>query len=88
VPAAGRLIVAEPLAWTSSAVVSIDGVRVQADPRAELPTYAVDAGTHDITITVTPSHPWPRRLSLVWIVILGFLAIPFGTRASRIGEGR
>lgn len=88
VPAAGRLIVAEPLAWTSSAVVSVDGVRVQADPRAELPTYAVDAGTHDITITVTPSHPWPRRLSLVWIVILGFLAIPFGTRASRIGEGR
>ncbi|MFW5463013.1 glycosyltransferase [Knoellia sp. CPCC 206453] len=77
------LTVAEPPAWAAHATVEIDGRALVATSDADRPTYALPAGTHSLTIDVTTEYPWWRALQGLALAIVGFLAVPFGTRASR-----
>ncbi|HYN65533.1 MAG TPA: hypothetical protein VES93_01510, partial [Ornithinibacter sp.] len=85
-PQGSRLVVAEPLGWADHAVVSVDGVTVQAVAGTDTPTYALPVGTSSLTITVTdPSRWWHVGQALAFLV-LAFLAVPFGRRESRVGR--
>ncbi|WP_188450437.1 glycosyltransferase [Knoellia flava] len=77
------LVVAEPMAWAAHAEVSIDGQVLRPRADTEEPTYAVPAGTHDLVVEVTTEHSWWRLLQGMALAIVGFLAIPFGTRSFR-----
>ncbi len=86
VPSAGELVVAQPRDWADHATVRVDGTVVSPEAGAGPPRYAVASGLREIRIDIQPSHPLARPLSLAWLILVGFLAIPFGTRASRTGE--
>ena len=77
------LTVAEPPAWSRHAEVTLDGRTLTPEAGAERPTYAVPAGTHDLVVDVVTEHPWWRALQALALFVVGFLAIPFGTRAFR-----
>lgn len=85
VAAAGRLVIAMPPQWSEHAVVRIDGAIVQPRSGNGPPSYPVSAGRHTVEVAVGWSHPWVRQLSLAWLGVVLFLAIPFGTRRSRTG---
>jgi catechol 2,3-dioxygenase-like lactoylglutathione lyase family enzyme len=86
VPSAGELVVAQPRDWADHATVRVDGTVVSPEAGAGPPRYAVASGLREIRIDIQPSHPLARPLSLAWLILVGVLAIPFGTRASRTGE--
>jgi GT2 family glycosyltransferase len=77
------LTVAEPPAWAGHARVEVDGRELTAIPGEERPTYAMPAGTHHLSIDVETAHGWWRGLQALALAIVAFLAIPFGSRASR-----
>lgn len=77
------LVVAEPPAWAGSAEVAVDGRVLPALPDRDQPTYAVPAGTSELTVEVIAEHPWWLLLQGLALLVVGFLAIPFGTRAFR-----
>jgi len=77
------LTVAEPPAWANHARVEVGGREVSAVADADRPTYALPVGTHTLTIDVETEFAWWRGLQGLAIAVVAFLAIPFGTRASR-----
>lgn len=77
------LTVAEPGAWARHASVRLGGRKLSALPDTEQPTYALPAGRHDLTIDVATDDAWWRGLQALAILVVAFLSIPFGTRASR-----
>ncbi|MEO6019195.1 MAG: glycosyltransferase family A protein [Knoellia sp.] len=77
------LTVAEPPAWAGHASVEVDGRALAAVADEARPTYALPAGTHHLTIDVETAHGWWRGLQGLALAIVAFLAIPFGSRASR-----
>lgn len=77
------LTVAEPLQWARYAEVRVDGRELGAADDATLPTYVLPAGEHLLSIDVRTDHPWWRLLQGLALFAVAFLAIPFGTRASR-----
>ncbi|MCE1179827.1 MAG: glycosyltransferase [Micrococcales bacterium] len=80
---AAQLIVAEPLEWSRRAVVSVDGRAIAPLSDAPQPTYAVPAGTHDLTVDVRPAHRWWQLAQALLLALTVFLAVPFGRRATR-----
>ncbi|PRY55843.1 GT2 family glycosyltransferase [Knoellia remsis] len=77
------LTVAEPPQWARHAEVRVDGRELNAADDAAVPTYALPAGEHRLSIDVRTDHPWWRLLQGLALFAVAFLAIPFGTRASR-----
>jgi GT2 family glycosyltransferase len=81
VPRDAMLTLAEPAGWIEHATVTVDGRTVSAD--GDTPAYPLPAGHHTLEVTVQPTHPtWLMAQGLALLVAL-FLALPFGTRASR-----
>ncbi|KGN37991.1 glycosyltransferase [Knoellia aerolata] len=80
------LTVAEPPRWADHASVKVDGRELRALADAPQPTYPLTAGEHELTIDVEPQHPWWRLLQGLAVLVVGFLAIPFGTRTFRSGR--
>ena len=75
------LVVAEADGWADHAVVRVDDQVVRAT--GANPSYAVPAGTHSLSIRLDEqTAPW-RRMQVVLIAAVIFLAIPFGSRVSR-----
>lgn len=83
----GVLVVAAAPQWAREAVVTLDGRVVSAAPGPaagdERPTYAVPAGEHELVITVRDRWSWWRDIFGFIAALVVFLAIPFGSRASR-----
>lgn len=77
------LTVAEPPAWADHATVEVDGEEQTAVPDSPRPTYAIPAGSHELSIEVPTEYPWWRFLQGLAVFVVAFLAIPFGSRASR-----
>ena len=82
-----RLVVAEPTAWSRSAVVRIEDRVVAADPTADTPTYAVPAGTHRVTIEVIDSERWWHLATVFLLGAAVYLAVPAGRRGARTRQG-
>jgi hypothetical protein len=53
---------------------------------AATPSYALPPGTSSLSVTVTDPLRWWHAGQLVALVVLAFLAIPFGRRESRVGR--
>ena len=83
VPAAARLSVAEPAAWSDHATVRLDGTTVDADTSSGQPVYEVRAGTTRVEVDLPPGQPLWQRAQLAFLLVALFLALPFGSRASR-----
>jgi hypothetical protein len=81
VPQDASLVLAEPEAWVRHARVSVDG-RVLA-PTGESATYAVPAGPATISVEVLPTSATWRFAQGILLLLVVFLAVPFGNRSSR-----
>ena len=81
VPQGASLVLAEPVEWTRHARVTVDG-RVLA-PRAGSAAYDLPAGPATIRAQVLPTDPWWRNVQAIALLLVVFLAVPFGNRGSR-----
>ncbi len=81
--AASSLVVAEPSAWAQAARVQLDDADLANEGGSGRPTYAIPAGEHRLTISLDDSLGSWRRIQLLAAGFVVFLAIPFGSRASR-----
>ena len=81
VPPKASLVLAEPAEWVRYARVSVDGHVVAPEDGGA--AYALPAGSHTIAVEVLPTSPWWRWVQGGALLLVVFLAIPFGTRASR-----
>lgn len=77
------LTVAETESWARHAVVRLDGEEITAASSTTRPSYRVPAGEHELTISLNDSTVLWRRLQLLAAAAVLFLAVPFGSRASR-----
>ena len=81
VPQGASLVLAEPGEWVRHARVTVDG-RVLA-PSGEAAAYALPAGPATISVDVLPTNStWRYAQGLLLLVVL-FMAVPFGNRSSR-----
>ena len=83
VAAGTTLVVAQPRGWARYATVAVDGRPLTLLPGDGQPTYAVPQGAGTLTVTLAVGPPWWRLLQGVVLVVLVFLAIPFGRRETR-----
>ena len=81
VPPSASLVLAEPREWVRHARVTVDG-RVLA-PRGEGAVYALPAGPATISVEVLPTNAAWRYAQGILLLVVAFLAIPFGNRSSR-----
>ncbi|MGL5864955.1 MAG: hypothetical protein ACRCYX_03660 [Dermatophilaceae bacterium] len=82
-PSGSRLVVAQPAPWAAVAVVRVNGRVLAADTSAGSPSYQLPPGRSELTVVVGDGHGW-RYAQLGALVVLGFLAVPFGRRESRV----
>ncbi len=81
VPPKATLVLAEPAAWVRHARVSVDGEVVA--PIGDRAAYALPAGPGRIAVEVLPDDGMWRYLQGVFLLLVVFVAVPFGNRASR-----
>ncbi|NHA67991.1 glycosyltransferase [Phycicoccus flavus] len=84
VPRRARLVVAQPQGWTEHAVVRADGRVLTPVADADSPTYPLPRGTVRLSIEVTDPQRWWHLGQVIGLVLLAFLAVPFGRRESRV----
>lgn len=78
-----RLVVAESPQWARAAVVRLDDRVLSPVAGIALPTYEVPSGGGHLVIDLPPAHERWFLAQLVLLVVVLFLAVPFGTRRSR-----
>lgn len=78
-----RLVVAEPTGWARHAHVTFAGRRLAPVAGAEQPTYPVPPKAGRLTITLAPNHQRWRWGQLGLLLVVLFLAAPFGSTRSR-----
>jgi GT2 family glycosyltransferase len=79
-----RLVVAEPAGWARYARVAFEGRRLTPIRGAAQPTYLLPVNAGQLSITLTPTHRWWRWGQLALLLVVLFLAAPFGsTRPDR-----
>ena len=77
------LVLAEPLEWTAHARVTYDGAVLRSVADADQPTYALPARAGKLVIQVLPTDPQWRWAQLALLLVVAFVALPFGGRAPR-----
>jgi hypothetical protein len=85
-PSAGPrlLVMAEPLEWTRSARVTLDGVPLTRTGAAQ-PTYLVPGDGGRLSVDLDSADPHWRTVQLGVLAFLVFMAVPLGSRRSRRG---
>jgi hypothetical protein len=81
VPKAASLVLAEPDAWVRHAKVMVDGQIVA--PSGAGAAYPLPAGPATITVDVLPTNATWRYAQGILLLLVVFLAVPFGNRSSR-----
>jgi GT2 family glycosyltransferase len=77
------LVVAEPPEWTAHTRVTYDGVVLRPVAGADQPTYTLPAKTGKLVVDVLPTdEPW-RWAQLALLLVVAFVALPFGGPAPR-----
>ncbi len=77
------LVVAEPSRWARYATVTFQGRVLTPEAGTRQPTYAVPAGSGALVVDVDSGPTWWRLVQGIGLVVLLFLAVPFGRRQSR-----
>jgi hypothetical protein len=75
------LVLAEPAEWVRHARVAVDGTVLA--PRGDAAAYPLPAGSARLTVEVLPTDRWWRVVQGATLLLVLFLAVPFGTRPSR-----
>jgi GT2 family glycosyltransferase len=78
-----RLVVAEPNQWAEHAHVTFAGRQLAAIAGAAQPTYRVPSSAGRLSITLPPTQPWWRWGQLGLLLVVLFLAAPFGSNRPR-----
>jgi hypothetical protein len=81
VPADASLVLAEPRAWSAHARVTADG-HVLA-PSGASAAYPLPQGTRSISVQVLPTDTMWRYAQGLALLLVVFIALPLGNRASR-----
>ncbi|WP_057376893.1 glycosyltransferase [Phycicoccus sp. Soil803] len=81
VPQGASLVLAEPDAWVRHARVTVDG-RILA-PSGDRAAYALPPGPATISVEVLPTSATWRYAQGILLLLVVFLAVPFGNRSSR-----
>ncbi|NYG07674.1 GT2 family glycosyltransferase [Phycicoccus badiiscoriae] len=81
VPQGASLVLAEPSQWVRHARVTVDGTVVA--PRGDTAAYPLPAGTATISVDVLPTNASWRYAQGGLLLLVAFLALPFGNRSSR-----
>ncbi len=82
-PAGRRLVVAEPNQWAAHARVTYAGRRLAAIAGAAQPTYLLPPTAGQLSITLAPTRHWWNWARLGLLVVVLFLAAPFGSARRR-----
>jgi GT2 family glycosyltransferase len=80
---ARRLVVAEPAAWANHARVTFAGRELAAIGGREQPTYDLPSGAGQLTINLAPTQQRWRWGQLGLLLVVLFLAAPFGSSRRR-----
>jgi GT2 family glycosyltransferase len=83
IAAGRRLVVAEPRQWAEHARVTFAGRRLEAMAGAAQPTYLLPSSAGPLSITLVPTHHRWRWAQLGLLLVVLFLAAPFGSTRSR-----
>jgi GT2 family glycosyltransferase len=78
-----RLVVAEPAGWADHARVTFSGRELVAVGGRGQPTYDLPSSAGRLTITLAPTQPWWRWGQLGLLLVVLFLAAPFGSSRRR-----
>jgi GT2 family glycosyltransferase len=78
-----RLVVAEPNQWTDHARVTYAGRRLATSSGAAQPTYLLPPTAGHLSITLAPTRHWWNWARLGLLVVVLFLAAPFGSARRR-----
>ena len=78
-----RLVVAEPAMWADHAHVSFAGRELAAVGGGEQPAYVLPPSAGRLNITVAPTQQWWRWWQLGLLLVVLFMAAPFGSTRSR-----
>jgi GT2 family glycosyltransferase len=78
-----RLVVAEPAAWAGRARVSFAGHELAAVSGGSQPAYVLPSSAGHLTIALAPTFHWWRWGQLGLLLVVLFLAAPFGSARSR-----
>ncbi|MEP7018081.1 MAG: glycosyltransferase [Actinomycetota bacterium] len=78
-----RLVVAEPAGWAGRARVSFAGHVLTVAPGGAQPSYVLPSNAGHLTITLAPTLQWWRWGQLGLLLVVLFLAAPFGSARSR-----
>jgi hypothetical protein len=81
VSAGSTLELAEPVEWVRHARVAVDGTVLA--PSGDAAAYRLPEGSGRLTVEVLPTDRWWRIGQGAALLLVVFLAVPFGTRASR-----
>lgn len=81
VPQGASLVLSEPGQWVRHARVAVDG-HVLA-PNGDAASYSLPAGPATISVDVLPTNAIWRYAQGVLLLVVVFLAVPFGNRSSR-----
>lgn len=81
VPQGASLVLSEPGEWVRHARVTVDG-QVLA-PNGDAAAYALPAGPATISVDVLPTNAIWRYAQGILLLLVVFLAVPFGNRSSR-----
>jgi len=82
-PVGRRLVVAEPARWADHAHVRFAGRELVAVAVGGQPSYALPVTAGQLSITLPPSEQWWRWGQLGLLLVVLFLAAPFGSARSR-----
>ena len=78
-----RLVVAEPASWAEHAQVMFAGRELAVVGGGDQPAYDLPPSAGLLTITLAPTQQWWRYGQLGLLLVVLFLAAPFGSSRSR-----
>lgn len=81
------LVLAEGSGWTDHGRVTFEGRPLSASTSAAQPTYALPASGGHLVVQAGVRHEWLAWVQLGLLILVLYLAIPFGTRRSRAEQG-
>ncbi|MBO1755607.1 glycosyltransferase [Allobranchiibius sp. CTAmp26] len=81
------LVLAEGRGWADHGRVTFDGRVLSASTSANQPTYALPTSGGHLVVEAGVRHEWLAWMQLGLLILVLYLAIPFGARGARAEQG-